>query len=75
MTPEEIDNIFSYHKPKDDVPYAIPQTKRYEEIRDRARDLAHYLNFACPDSREKSLAFTHLQNVVMWANAAIAINE
>lgn len=28
-----------------------------------------------PDSREKSLALTHLEDAVMWANAAIARNE
>jgi hypothetical protein len=25
-----------------------------------------------PDGREKALAFTHLEEVTMWANAAIA---
>ena len=29
----------------------------------------------CPESREKSLAFTKLEECIMWANAAIARNE
>jgi hypothetical protein len=29
----------------------------------------------CPDSREKSLAMTNLEQAVMWANAAIARNS
>jgi hypothetical protein len=30
------------------------------------------LNELVPDSREKSLAITHLEEAVMWANAGIA---
>jgi len=37
--------------------------------------LAAYINENCPDSREKSLAFTKLEEAVMWANASIARNE
>lgn len=40
-----------------------------------AKELAHLINKNAPESREKSLAFTSLQQTVMWANAAIAINE
>lgn len=29
----------------------------------------------CPESREKSLAFTKLEECIMWANAAIFRNE
>ena len=65
----EIQNRFTYHKPKDDQP------ARYEEIRKRAHGLAISLLEACPDSRERSLALTHLEDAVMWANASIARNE
>jgi hypothetical protein len=44
-------------------------------IRDLGRQLAAGINEKCPDSREKSLAITHLEETVMWANAAIARNE
>ena len=64
-----IDNIFTYHAPKSD------QGKRYDEIRKTACSLATVLNILCPDSREKSVAITKLQEAVMWANASIAINE
>jgi hypothetical protein len=60
---------FTYHPPKDD------QALRYEIIRERALDFAAFLDEKCPDSREKSLAITHLEDAVMWANAAIARNE
>lgn len=69
MTKEQIDNTFTYHKSFGS------QTERYEELRLIARDLAHNINRHCPESREKSLALTNLQQAIMWANASIAINE
>ncbi len=69
MKAEEINNIFTYHKPFG------TQQDRYSRIRNLARELAHSINEACPESREKSLALTNLQQSVMWANASIAINE
>lgn len=69
MTKEQIENIFSYHTPTGNQP------QRYEQIRGFARSFAAMLETNCPDSREKSLAITNLQQAVMWANASIAINE
>lgn len=64
-----IDKTFQYHSPKEDQP------KRYEAIRAKARELAHLISDSTPISREQSVALTNLQQAVMWANAAIAINE
>lgn len=69
MTKQQIENTFTYHAPKGDQPV------RYEDIRRQARALAEVIARHCPDSREKSLALTNLQQAVMWANASIAINE
>jgi dihydroorotase-like cyclic amidohydrolase len=69
MQSSQIDDIFTYHRPFAD------QQKRYEQMRDGAKHLAHILNLSCPESREKSLAITSLQQAIMWANASIAINE
>ena len=69
MTTEQIDNIFTYHKPFGNQP------DRYEMIRAAAKGIAKIIGMTCPDSREKSLAITNLQQAVMWANASIAINE
>ena len=60
---------FTYHAPKPGQP------ERYEIIRNKAYELAAYVDGACPDSREKSIAFTKLEEAVMWANASIARNE
>ena len=69
MTNEYIQNIFTYHKPFGS------QTERYEEIRNKAKELALVIQRTCPPSREKSVAMTNLQQAIMWANASIAINE
>ncbi len=69
MEAEDLANRFTYHTPKGD------QAIRYEQIRDAAHDLAGIINERTPDSREKSLAITHLEDAVMWANASIARNE
>jgi len=69
MNSNLIKNNFTYHPPKGDQP------QRYEEIRGSAMLLADLIDLTCPDSREKSLAFTKLEESVMWANASIARNE
>lgn len=69
MTYKEIENVFTYHKPFGSQP------DRYVALRAKGRELALLINTVCPDSREKSLAFTSLQQTLMWANASIAINE
>lgn len=63
---EEIAIRFTYHPPKGDQP------EKYEDIRDYAHRYAQVLSTLCPDSRERSLALTKLEEVVFWANAAIA---
>lgn len=65
----DIDNNFTYHAPKGD------QQIRYQSIREIAKGLAMFIDDHCPDSREKSLAMTKLEECVMWANASIARNE
>lgn len=66
---QRISRDFTYHAPKEG------QILRYESIRDKARELAYLMADTCPYSRELSVALTHLEEAVMWANAAIARNE
>jgi len=66
VTPDEIATRFTYHPPKEG------QLEKYESIRTQTRGLAEFMVAECPDSRELSLALTHLEQAVMWANAAIA---
>jgi len=68
MESKTIENNFSYHAPKDGQP------GKYEDLRKKAKELAYLVAALCPDSREKSLAMTNLEQSVMWANASIARN-
>jgi hypothetical protein len=66
---DDLAKRFTYHEPKDNQPI------RYEGIRDHGHGFARLIDELCPNSREKSLAILHLEEAVMWANAAIARNE
>lgn len=65
----QINSAFVYHPPKDDQP------ARYVAIRDAGKAFAMLIASSTPTSREQSVALTKLEEVVMWANAAIARNE
>jgi hypothetical protein len=69
MDTQDLKKRFTYHAPKDNQP------QKYEVIRGTALRLAELINDITPDSREKSLAITKLEEVVFWANASIARNE
>ena len=66
---DDLENRFTYHAPKDGQPV------KYETIRQYGKALAIIIDKYCPDSREKSLAVTKIEEAVMWANASIARNE
>jgi hypothetical protein len=66
---ERLEHNFVYHAPKND------QARRYETLRAYALSHAKVILEMTPTSREQSLAFTKLEEVVFWANAAIARNE
>lgn len=63
------DKEFTHHEPKGD------QNSRYNIMREKAKEFATLIDMCCPDSREKSLAMTKLEECSMWANASIARNE
>lgn len=65
----DIENRFSHHAPQPG------QKEKYEDIRERAKELAYLLTELCPVSRERATALTHLDATVMFANAAIARNS
>lgn len=67
---KKIENGLSYHPVQGDN-----QAERYQSNRHNAQSFATTLTQNCPASRELSLALTALQEALMWANAAIAVNE
>ena len=69
MDKKEIELRFTYHAPKGNQP------ERYEVLRVIAKTLALEILELVPESREKSLAITHLEQAIMWANAGIARRE
>jgi hypothetical protein len=62
----QIENRFTYHAPK------AGQDKLYEDLRQKAKELALLIESSVPDGREKALAMTNLEQSVFWANAGIA---
>jgi len=68
MAPDDLKKRFTYHAPTEGQPAL------YQALRDQALALALAIDASQPDSREKSLAITHLEDTVMWANAGIARN-
>lgn len=65
----QFENNFTYHSPKEGQP------EKYTKIREKAKELAYLIDGNCPNSREKSLAITKIEEAMMWANASIARNE
>lgn len=65
---DEIEKRFTYQQPTEE------KIKKYSVLRDKAKELAILIEELIPKCREKSLAHTKLQEVVMWANAGIALN-
>jgi hypothetical protein len=66
---EQLEKTFTYHAPKGDQP------ERYVRLRDQAKQLAYDIVKNTPTCREQSLAITHLEEAIFYANAAIARNE
>jgi hypothetical protein len=59
---------FSYHKP------SAAGVEKIEEIRAGCRQLNQLL-LTLPNSRERSLAITNLEQVSMWANKAVVMHD
>lgn len=67
MDSAELSNRFKFH------PAVAPERVRHHEIvRSHCGRVASLYNELLPEGREKALAMTHLEEAMMWANAAIA---
>jgi hypothetical protein len=67
MDPLDIENRFAFHSATTDE-----RRCAHTSVRRQCFELANWLNSALPEGREKALAMTHLEEVMMWANAAVA---
>lgn len=63
-----IDNNFTSHEATDEL------ERVYASMRSEAKRFATIVNNTCPESREKSLALTKIEEAMFWANAAVARN-
>lgn len=68
FTKEELDKRFNFHPA---TPLSGPL---HNGVRRMCRNLANVLVALVPDGREQSLAITHLEEVMYWANAGVARN-
>jgi len=66
---KDLDKRFDYHKP------GKSQPEKYTVIRGSLKENAELIIETCPDSRERSLAITKLEEAMFWANASIARHE
>lgn len=69
ITEQDIDNWFSYHAPNS------TQVPRYEELRNKAKELANLILQYTPSSADQTAAIRKLRECIMTANAAIACGE
>jgi hypothetical protein len=47
--------------------------ERIEQVREWGKALGTAIIAACPDTRERSLALTHLEETVMWAVKSLVL--
>lgn len=70
MTPEDIENRFTFHPAT-----TVEKQNTHEVVRELCKDLARELNELLPEGRELSLAITKLEECMFFANAAIARHD
>lgn len=66
MEAADLDNRFAYHRPD------AAKVQMHEAVRSQLRLVAEGMNSLLPETREKALVFTKLEEAMFWANAAIA---
>ncbi len=70
FTMAELAKRFTYHPPMGQA-----QILLYEEIRDKIHEVAIFIAEELPNCRERSMAFTKLEEACMHANSGIARNH
>lgn len=61
--------IFTFQPPTPE------KVERYNEIRERAFDLARSIVLHCPEGPDREIAVQKVREAVMWANASIATDN
>ena len=53
---------------------SLEQVTKIEKVREAAKAFYETVSEHCPGSREKSIAFTKIEEAVMWANKSVSHN-
>ncbi len=69
FTPDEIEDLFTYHAPKPGQP------ERYQAIREAAKNLATVIVANTPPSADQTHAVRQIRSATMFANASIALEK
>lgn len=64
-----------HHNLTNHAPRGEDVIARFENVRGAAKELGEVILQECPETRERSLALTNLEQTTMWAVAAIARNQ
>lgn len=67
MDASDIERRFAFH-----AATTNEKCDAHASVRQHCRALADFLNESLPEGREKSLEVTHLEEVMLWGNAALA---
>lgn len=62
----DLENRFRHHPPTGE------KVDKHYQLREKSLELAELIAELCPESRERSLSFTNLEQALFWANASIA---
>lgn len=67
---DRLDFVLTNQPPRDEWVIA-----RFEELRIPAKEFGHTILDVCPDTPERAEAIRRLEEAVMWATKAIAVNQ
>lgn len=62
----EVENNFSYHRVSPEI------AAKMAELRAKFKALAHEILDVCPETRERTLGVTHLEEAMMWTIGSLA---
>ena len=65
-------NAIAYHKV---TPDSLDVTESFKELRQAAREFGNAVFENTEESREQSLALTHIEDALMWATKQVAITR
>lgn len=62
---EHLETTFRYNSP------SAAEEEKFRELQNEAKAFALKIESECPESRERALAFTKIEEAVLWAVASL----